>query len=76
MHLPKAYIANWPWVYILCMLVGMSANSISLGQGVPKILLKRTLKNYAKGVYLTTVEIVKVSLFFVAKTKGDKRFKH
>ena len=42
MYLPKAYTVNWPWVYILCMLVGMSANSISLGEVMPKFLLKRT----------------------------------
>ena len=48
MYLPKAYTVNWPWVYILCMLVGMSANSISLGQGMPKILLKRTQNRYLK----------------------------
>ena len=55
MHLPKAYTINWPWVYIMCMRVSMSANSISLGEVMPKILLKRTLKNCAKGVSLTMV---------------------
>ena len=55
MHLPKAYTVNWPWVYILCMLVGISANSISLGEGMPKFLLKITLKDRAKDVSLTMV---------------------
>ena len=49
----KAYVIYWPWAYILCMLVGMSANSISLGEVMSKFLLKRTLKNCAKGVSLT-----------------------
>ena len=55
MYLPRAYTMNWPWVYILCMLVGISASSISLEEGMPKFLLKRTLKNCATGVSLTMV---------------------
>ena len=51
MHLPKAYIANLPWVYKLCMLVGMSANGMNLGLCMPKSLLKATTKNYDKGVF-------------------------